>query len=69
MSGEEDVHVEKCEGGWAVTRGTRRLKTFRDGQQHDGLQPACEWGWDYASQRGITAWLRHGRRRSRINFG
>lgn len=69
MSGQNDVEVEQCEDGWTVTRGRRRLKRFRNGSQRDGLHRACAWGWDYASERGLRAWLKHGNRRSRINFG
>jgi hypothetical protein len=68
MSGESDVEVEQCADGWVVRRARKRLKRFADGQRRDGLLRACEWGWDYASQRGLTAWLKQGDRRSRINF-
>ena len=69
VKGENDVEVEQCDDGWTVRRGRRQLKRFRGGRQGDGLHRACEWGWDYASERGLRAWLKHGDRWSRINFG
>jgi hypothetical protein len=70
VSAEEDVQVEQDEKGWAIKQGAKRLKRIAEGREKDGLQRACKWAWEYASEHGVTAWLRlqRGNRRLRINF-
>jgi len=63
---EEDIQVERCKDGWSVSRGTTRLRRFANSD--DAVLSACRWAWQHASEQGGVAWLKHGDRRTRINF-
>jgi len=66
MTRSDDLVVERCAEGWAISCGRRRLKRFRDTVDRSSLRVACEWAAARAEEERVTAWLRHGTQRSRI---
>ncbi len=66
----EEVEILRDEEGWMVTSGARRVKHFVTTDDPFGaVGRACEWGGEFAAERGSEAWLRHSSgRRTRITL-